>query len=255
MNELVITPLGTVSPYCKGDKNCPGYLFEYHNRKILVDCGNGVTRLLKFPEDLNSLSVIITHYHKDHYGDIGAIQYASHVYRKYLSMFGVGVNIYLPKNSINYSRRSIMDTEEAYCSYMNIDDDTSYYFDDLNVSFKDNESHSIESYMVKFENDDFKVVYTSDVGTTNFDKLIEFCRDSDLLICESSLLRENHSIINTHLRAIDAGVLARESNSKKLLLTHFWPEYGKEAYLREAMEVFENTEVAEEGKKLILRRN
>ena len=170
-------------------------------------------------------------------------------------MFGVGVNIYLPKNSINYSRRSIMDTEEAYCSYMNIDDDTSYYFDDLNVSFKDNESHSIESYMVKFENDDFKVVYTSDVGTTNFDKLIEFCRDSDLLICESSLLRENHSIINTHLRAIDAGVLARESNSKKLLLTHFWPEYGKEAYLREAMEVFENTEVAEEGKKLILRRN
>ena len=44
MNELVITPLGTVSPYCKGDKNCPGYLSEYHDRKILVDCGNGVTR-------------------------------------------------------------------------------------------------------------------------------------------------------------------------------------------------------------------
>ena len=107
MNELVITPLGTVSPYCKGDKNCPGYLFEYHDRKILVDCGNGVTRLLNFPEDLKHLSVIITHYHKDHYGDIGAIQYASHVYRKLLSMYGIGVNIYLPDNSINYSNSDI----------------------------------------------------------------------------------------------------------------------------------------------------
>ena len=108
--------------------------------------------------------------------------------------------------------------------------------------------------MVKFENDDFKVVYTSDVGTTNFDKLIEFCKDSDLLICESSLLRVDHSTINTHLRAIDAGVLARESNSKKLLLTHFWPEYGKRLYLEEAKEVFDNVDVAEEGKQLILRR-
>lgn len=254
MNELVITPLGTVSPYCKGDKNCPGYLFEYHDRKILVDCGNGVTRLLKFPEDLKNLSVIITHYHKDHYGDIGSIQYASHVYRKLLSMYGIGVNIYLPDNSINYSKRTIMDTEEAYCRYAFIRDGDSYYFDDLNVSFKDNKSHTIESYMVKFENEDFKVVYTSDVGTTNFDKLIEFCKDSDLLICESSLLRVDHSTINTHLRAIDAGILARESNSKKLLLTHFWPEHGKELYLEEAREVFDNVEVAEEGKKLVLRR-
>ena len=143
MNELVITPLGTVSPYCKGDKNCPGYLFEYHDRKILVDCGNGVTRLLNFPEDLKNLSVIITHYHKDHYGDIGSIQYASHVYRKLLSMYGIGVNIYLPDNSINYSKRAIMDTEEAYCRYAFIRDGDSYDFDDLNVSFKDNKSHKI----------------------------------------------------------------------------------------------------------------
>ena len=30
MNELIVTPLGTVSPYSKGNKNCPGFLIEYN---------------------------------------------------------------------------------------------------------------------------------------------------------------------------------------------------------------------------------
>ena len=65
MSEIVITPLGTISPYTKGNMNCPGFLVEYNNKKILLDCGNGITRLLNFPEDLKDLSVIITHYHKE----------------------------------------------------------------------------------------------------------------------------------------------------------------------------------------------
>ena len=80
MKEIKITPLGTVSPYPKDDMNCPGFLIEYNNKKVLLDCGNGITRLLKLPKDLNNLNVIITHYHKDHFADIGSIQYASYVY-------------------------------------------------------------------------------------------------------------------------------------------------------------------------------
>ena len=36
MNKIIITPLGTVSPYCCGDMNCPGYLVEYNDKKILA---------------------------------------------------------------------------------------------------------------------------------------------------------------------------------------------------------------------------
>ena len=39
-----------------------------------------------------------------------------------------------------------------------------------------------------------------------------------------------------------------------LLLTYFWPEEDKELYLEETTQNFHNTEVAIEGKKLILRR-
>ena len=40
---------------------------------------------------------------------------------------------------------------------------------------------------------------------------------------------------------------------KKLLLTHFWPEEDKALYLEEAQQNFKNVDIAEEGKKLILR--
>ena len=56
------------------------------------------------------------------------------------------------------------------------------------------------------------------------------------------------------MTAYDAGLLANNSNAKKLLLIHFWPEEDKKIYLKESKEVFNNVEVAEENKTLILKK-
>ena len=37
ISKITITPLGTVSPYPKGDMNCPGFLVEYNDKKILLN--------------------------------------------------------------------------------------------------------------------------------------------------------------------------------------------------------------------------
>ena len=253
MSKIEIIPLGTVSPYPKENMNCPGFLIKYNNKNVLLDCGNGITRLFKFPDDLENLNVIITHYHKDHFGDIGALQYASYVYHN-LGILNNKIKIYLPENDINFSKQMIISSPESYAQYFDINDNFSFFIDDLNISFKDNNSHSIESFMVKLQNKDFKIVYTSDVGITNFNALIDFCKDADLLICESSFLKRHNSNSKAHLTAYDASILAKKSNSKKLLLTHFWPEEDKNSYLNEAMQNFENVEVAKEGKKLVLER-
>ena len=92
------------------------------------------------------------------------------------------------------------------------------------------------------------------VGITNFNSLIDFCKDADLLICESSFLKRHNSNSKVHLTAYDASILAKESNSKKLLLTHFWPEEDKNSYLNEAMRNFKNVEASHENKKLVLER-
>ena len=56
------------------------------------------------------------------------------------------------------------------------------------------------------------------------------------------------------MTAYDASILASKSNAQKLLLTHFWPEEEKRLYLEEALQTFQNVEVAEEKKKLYKNR-
>ena len=37
MSEITITPLGTISPYTKGNMNCPGVLINYNNKSGYVE--------------------------------------------------------------------------------------------------------------------------------------------------------------------------------------------------------------------------
>ncbi len=246
MSNLIVKTLGSISPYPKRNMNCPGFFVQYGDRRILLDCGNGISRLLNFPEDLKNLTVIITHYHNDHFGDIGAIQYASYVYHN-LGLLEEKVKIYLPKRDFNHNKEAIMENKESYVEFHEITDETTIEEKDLSISFQDNLSHTIESFMVKLETTSKKIVYTSDIGTTNFEGLINFCINADLLICESSFLQKHKSTSKTHMTAVKAGELANLANVKKLLLTHFWPEEDKELYLKEASQVFKNTFVAIEN--------
>lgn len=253
MNEIIITPLGTISPYSKGTMNCPGFLVEYNQERILLDCGSGITRLLNFPQDLENLNVIITHYHQDHIGDIGSIQYAAYSYHN-LGLLNNKIKIYLPKTDYSHSKQAIISNSLSYSEYFDIENNSSFNIKDLTVTLQDNHSHTIESFMVKLETPDLKVVYTSDIGLTNFSELIKFCQDANLIICESSFLKKHNSNNSHHLTAYDASILAASANAKSLLLTHFWPEEDKNLYLAEALKNFPNTSVAVEGKKLILRK-
>ena len=244
MQDFSILPLGSVSPYCKGDKNCPGFLIKYGKVNILLDCGNGISRYLELPNALDNLYVFISHLHLDHYGDLGTIEYASYVYNK-LGLLNKKVKIYTPKVNIMHNKFN-------YCDYYIYNGNSFVKLSDLVVTFHNNDSHDIESYMIKVETSNYKIVYTSDIGNKNIDDVINYSKYCDLLICDSSLLIGQNN--NNHLHAYEAGLIARDANVKKLMITHFWPEIEKERYLEEARCYFKNTIVAEENKELILRR-
>ena len=253
MEEIKIIPLGIVSPFCTSENNCPGYLIKYKEHNILLDCGNGISKYLNLPNDLKNLHIIISHFHIDHFGDLGTLQYASFCFNN-LGMLDNKINIYLPRNDYGYNKKTILERTESFSEYHDIEDGKTIYIDDLKITFKNNNSHTIESFMIKVENNDFKIVYTSDIGTTNFEELVNFSKDADLLICESSFIVKHNSNSTTHFTAQKAGFLAKESNTKKLMLTHFWPLEDKNEYLDEALNVFENTILPVEGKELILKK-
>ena len=245
MNEMEIIPLGTVSPYCKNELNCPGFLVKYNKYSILLDCGNGISRYLDFPNILNNLYVFVTHLHSDHYGDLSTIEYASYVYNN-LGLLSEKPKIYTPNGCNRYKNIN-------YCDYYTLNENTFVKLGDLKICFHNNNSHDIESYMIKLENNKTKIVYTSDIGNTNIDDVVRFSNNADLLICESSLLRI-HKKSKTHLCAYEAAIIAKEAKVNKLLLTHFWPEIDKQEYLNEASLIFDNTDVALENKKIILKK-
>ena len=55
--------------------------------------------------------------------------------------------------------------------------------------------------MIKLENNNYKAVYTSDIGITNLEDRINFCNNSDLLICERSYLQKHLTSNKSHLTA------------------------------------------------------
>lgn len=256
-NNIQVKVLGTVSPYCKDNHNCPGFLVEHKKTKILLDCGNGITRLLKFPNDLNNLSIFISHFHKDHYGDLGSIQYASYVYHN-LGLLDKKVNIYMPYNNDAslYDGEAVASNKESYTNIYYYDEKTNVVCDNFNLSFfLNNHSLAYPTFSTNLQVGDRKIVYTADTEFVyNGEKtLAAFAKDADLLICESSLAAIHNNKSNTHLQAHQAGELAKLANAKQLLLTHFWPETSKKIYLEEAKQVFSKTQVAEEGQVLTLK--
>ena len=240
-----IKVLGTTSPHGTEKRNCPGFFITEGNSKILLDCGSGSHKLLNFPNDLNNLSVIISHLHRDHYNDIYNIQYSAFVYHNQ-KLLERPINIYLPKTpEKNY--RDVVEEDISFANYHDITKESLLKIGDIDVSFCPTD-HPLETYAVKLSSGGKTIVYAADTSFSAKDRLVEFSKNSDLLISESSLLSSyGFPEINSHLTAKQAGIIAKEANVGALMLTHFWPNELPENYTKEAKSVFAKVFAANEG--------
>ena len=244
--------LGTQSPYNTISHNCPGFLITDGEAKIMLDCGSGSHSLLNFPNDLNNLSIIISHLHRDHYNDIYNMQYSSFVFHNQ-KRIERPIEIYLPSSPENIYQDIIGETN-SFSNYSAIDEKSNISIGNIDVSFCQTD-HPVETYAVKLSNGDRTIVYTSDTSFSCKDKLVEFAKNADLLICESSLLTSyGFPEINSHLTAKQAGIIAKEAGVNGLMLTHFWPEETPENYVEEAKSIFPKTLAAHEGQIINLPR-
>ncbi len=99
-----------------------------------------------------------------------------------------------------------------------------------------------------------KIVYLTD--TIYFKDLKNLIKDSDILICEATYMsdKEDKALEYEHLTAKQAGMLAKESNAKKLVLTHFSQRYENvQPLIKEAKSIFKNTIEAKDFLILELR--
>ena len=238
--------LGTQSPYNTKKHNCPGFLIQDGEDTLMLDCGSGTHKMLKYPKDLQNLSVIISHLHRDHYNDIYNLQYASYVFHNQ-KRIEKPINIYLPTTPSSIYE-DITTESNSFAKYYEISENAKINIGNMEVTFCATH-HPVETYAIKVTNGAKSIVYTSDTSFSAKSKIVEFAKGADLLICESSLL-ESYGFpeINSHLTAIQAGIIAKEAKVKKLMLTHFWPEELPRKYVKEARREFSKVIVAKEGR-------
>ena len=92
-----------------------------------------------------------------------------------------------------------------------------------------------------------KITYSGD--TAPCEEMIEFAKDSTVLIHESTYVNEDADKAeeNSHSTSSDAARIALQSNSKQLILTHFSTRYTTfDDLLKQAEEIFENTKLAKD---------
>lgn len=95
--------------------------------------------------------------------------------------------------------------------------------------------------------------YCSD--TAYDESIVPLIHQSDLLYHESTFLQEHDELAKKtkHSTARQAGSIAAKAKVKKLLLGHYSSRYKDlELFLKEANQVFTNTELAEAGKQIFI---
>lgn len=241
--------LGTQAPYCKYGYNGPGYLVTTSNNKnILLDCGPGSTRMMTFPQDLQNLTVVVSHRHGAHWGDLLPLMSAVYTYHEVYKALDNKIRVYIPSDMNHVARMERF----HWCEFINIYPDMEVSIDGAKMKFcKTIHADNVDSYAVKIQDGDKSLVYTGDISFESKEKIVELARHSNLLISESTLLESyNMPEHNIHITAKQAARIAFEAEVDKLLLTHFRCEEDLNNYASEAMEVFPNTLAAIEGLNL-----
>ncbi len=101
-----------------------------------------------------------------------------------------------------------------------------------------------------YQEGDKKISFVLDTAMNP--RIVPFVKDSDVLICESSFSKEleDKAQEKGHMTSEQAAKIAKDSDSKKLILTHISQRHEKNSkeILKEAQKVFKNAVLAEDLK-------
>lgn len=231
---MKLTVIGSQGAYPAAGNPSSGYLLQADGFSMMLDFGSGILMKLHERLEINDLdAVCISHYHPDHIADIGVLQHAVKVQTdlgsrtKKLPIFGLPGKTFF--DNLTY---------HSYTEARGIDPGQSLTIGPFICDFIIN-PHPDGGCSMRISDGRHSLVYTGDTGWN--EKLIDFSRDCDLLLCEASLFNQFKGMVSGHLTAGEAGTLARKANAGQLALCHF-PHFGITEDLKsEAAEEFRGT--------------
>lgn len=262
---MEIKVMGSISPYPKGNMHCSSFLVSEDGTKLMLDAGFASSSELDMLHDLKNLSIIISHYHPDHYADLLAIANSSYIAKK-LGYIDKRIDVYLPDDEkINKSYGEWQTPVMLQSDYDFLTDDRPNYFNfhkyneaseleigPMKVKFV-RTPHDGHAYAMKVISKHNTLVYSGDTAYQG-NPLEEFASNADALICEATYLKGQDRGCDKHLYAYEAGMIAKKANVQDLYLYHTYPELDKNLYVEEAKSIFLNTHSVTEGQIIKLEK-
>ncbi|QBP17884.1 MBL fold metallo-hydrolase [Acetilactobacillus jinshanensis] len=197
------------------------YLLTAGDYHLLIDCGSGdLLSLEKYFDPLKLNAVVLSHYHWDHIADVGVLQYywQLHTEGRQESVLPIYGNSADPLNlgSLTWPNST---KGEGYNGNSKLN------LGPLTITFK-RTIHPVPAYAMRIEDNHTKhvLVYTAD--SNYFEGLAKFAQNADLLVTDTNYYANKNSVEpRWHMTSSECGKLAKQSNCKKLLLSHL-PQYG-----------------------------
>ena len=229
-----LTVLGKSPSWQDADGACSGYLLEEDGTTALLDCGNGVFSKLRRYRDYTKVdAVVISHLHADHFLDLVPFSYAltyaprqqpTPVDRWPGTDSPARPKLYAPQGAGEVFRRVVgawgnEDLIENAFELIEFAPQDVLEIGSMRLRFQD-VPHFTKTFAIDISsmNGGGRITYGADCSPN--EQLVEFARDTDLLIVEATLPRPERTGIRGHLTAQEAAEHATRANVKRVLLTH-----------------------------------
>ncbi len=245
---------------------CSGYLVSQGDSTILLDCGNGVFgKLRKSCDYVDIDAIFISHLHADHFLDLIPFAFGlTHAPRQQPVPVGDWPGTDNPARPVLFAPPGAREAFGQVCEiwgmcsliedafdFREYDPSERIEVGGMQVTFRE-VPHYIETWAIEVAGPGGgRLTYGADCCPN--EALVDFARDTDLLIAEATLPRPERTGVRGHLTPGEAGEHAAAARAKRLLLTHISDELDPEWAVAEAAKAFDGPlEVAFEGLEIDL---
>jgi len=252
--KLVVLGSGTANPHPR--RSSAAFWLEVGGHKVMLDFGaSALHRVAQEGLDWPNIDAVwISHFHLDHCGGLPAYLFASrrspdlHERKKPLHLIGGTGFRQLVERFDQISNHKLLD-QPFPLEIREVEPLEKFVMLPGMNAIAMSTPHTDESMAIRIEDTDgTTLVYTSDTG---FGKgVAAFAREVDLLIIESSYLRDKKT--PKHLELAEAIYLIRKARPKRAMLTHFYAEWDDVDFSSEVANLAPKCEVIEAVDGLVL---